>query len=186
MENLSENQNLPKGTLNVQNKKIPSVTVIAVLIVFTLLIVEAYWLVEQKNKNSSFITPLFQKSSNIKPVPYNVWPGAMPYGLFLEPEAKILQLYTTNKNSEEQITLQYRSERTIAENFTLFKDYLKKNKWEIVNIVNRKEFTSISAKKPGRFLSISINSNQEKWSVVDITMITYGLTSAPTSTSTPR
>jgi hypothetical protein len=150
------------------------------VIVITILVVGGYfWLnpknkVEPKSKVEPTATSDFSTSipESIKQIPPEKLPSFFPLKIPLEKNAKVLQNYSQIIGNKEQSTRQFISQKSIAENFRIYKDYLQKNSWTIVNTLDQPEIKSLSAKKTPNNLIITMTSNNlTKEVIVDITMI---------------
>lgn len=168
MDNLLENQ-------------ISSRVVIVILIVFTLLIIECYWLGEQKNKSLSIISPLSQKSPSkytIKPLTFDELKKLLPYKFPLEQNVQIVRSFKEvnidRSNGTVQINYQFVSKKTPTENFNLYKTYLERNNWKLQNIINETDIKSLSAAKEAEQKKINITISKNiltGQNIIDISLI---------------
>ena len=131
------------------------------------------------NQKDSFVT-----KPNLLPVPKEViqvkpgqWPAILPSGIFLEPDAQILQLfYSVPSEKTKQATLQYITKKSLEENFQLYQKYLKDKGWEILSTVDQPYNKSLSAKKLSVFINIiMIVDQQNNQKVIGITATTQSL-----------
>ena len=85
-------------------------------------------------------------------------PDRFPNSLPLEPGAMVLQNYNaTAASGMYQATRTFVTSKTLAENFRVYDDYLKKNDWTIVNSINRDNFKVLSATKGKESLQVTMN-----------------------------
>ncbi len=93
-------------------------------------------------------------------------PDRFPSSLPLEPGAMIIQNYNaTAANGMYQATRAFVTSKTLAENFRVYGDYLKKDGWTMVNTVNQENFKVLSAAKGKESLQVTMNeysSNHRK------------------------
>lgn len=152
------------------------VIIVALVAITAILIIGIYsWF--QKNPESSFI-PQFplEKKTNIKQLPIDQLPRLLPPDIPLEitkeSGIRVVQNYSQIVGNKEQNTYAFLSNKTLEQNFEIYKKFLQDDHWTIVSVVNQTDLKSISAKKTPNYLSVTINLNkQTNQTIVDITIV---------------
>ena len=172
MDNLPETQNLPK------EKKIPSGLVLLVLIIIVFCFAVYYLIEEQKNQKLTNIPGLPTANSpstpnpTIKQLSVDKLPPLFPRDILLEKEAEVLQNYSQIVGNKEQDTRQFVSQKSLSNNFQIYKKYLTDKKWTIISIIDKPELKSLSAKRGLVFLSITLIINKKTTqNIVYITVV---------------
>jgi len=167
MENQAEIRQTAKPAF-LQN---PTLLVVLVLLVAGFLIFGSYQTVKIKKPSE----PAIQSTSppeSIKQIPPEKLPSFFPAKIPLEKNAQVLQNYSQIIGNKEQSTRQFISQKSLEENFKLYKKYLIDDKWEIINVTEGAEINSLSAKKAPNNLNITISQNkQTNQVIVDITLV---------------
>jgi hypothetical protein len=178
MENLPENQNLSKETLNIRNKKVPLGLALFILIVLGFGVWGYYFIENKKNQNLPTIPSISQKPVSkytSTQLTLDELKKILPAGIPLEPDTQVLQSQSIkDKEGTEQITYQFITKKTLTENFNLYKTYLERNSWKIQNIINEPDIKSISAAKETekKTINITISKNTiTDQSIVDISLL---------------
>lgn len=121
----------------------------------------------QKTTTPTYTTKLLSSTDITKLLPIN---------LPLEKDAQVLQSsQVIDKEGTEQINYQFVTQKTLAENFNLYKNYLVNNGWKIQNTLNNQDLKSISATKETEKKTINITVSKNTLTgenIVDISLIT--------------
>lgn len=91
-------------------------------------------------------------------------PERFPTNFPLEPQAQIVQNENVKIDNAGELVLQgrrqYVSAKSLAENLSLYKQYLKDNNWGIVSLTDQPEFKAVVGRKFSEGMSLSVNITQ--------------------------
>ena len=153
-----------------------SVIIVIVIVIVALL---GLWALSKwqksplKNTNSTTeVQPTATNPVKVTNVESSQLPAQFPTDFPLEKGAQVLK----NDNSENaqafEATRQFVSAKTLSENFKIYSDYLKQNKWEITGTSDTPNIKSLSAQKGSSSVTVSITQNPNtKKVVVDISFL---------------
>jgi hypothetical protein len=97
------------------------------------------------------------------------WPANLP----LEAGATMLQNYQQDVEAKQQGTKQFLSQKTLTENFELYKKYLSDNNWQVSATIDQAGIKYLSAQKDNIFFSITTTPYAgSKQTLVDLTLVT--------------
>lgn len=100
----------------------------------------------------------FSKSN----VPSNQIPGIIPTDIPVESNAKVTQNYvSTTKDGLSQSNRVYETSKSLADNYKLYTDYMKKNGWEITSTINDENSKMISGRKQNSLLLVQMTVNKD-------------------------
>ena len=150
-------------------------TIVIILIIVVLAIAGLWVLKRPKNSQAPSLTGQTNQPSNgsnmpqptvslpfaTKDAPEAKLPDGFIKGFPLETNAKILVNQSAQTAAGLQSTRVFVSQNSLAANYKIYSDYLKKNNWKILTSVDTETFKSISAKSQDNVsvdLSISQNS----------------------------
>lgn len=131
---------------------------LALFIVVGLLLYKMYWgSVEVKEPISD------QPKLNTQYYPQEEIPGDIPKDMPFEEGAPLLrnEMLSVSQNERVQYARGYYSKKSIEENYNIYLEYFKENKYSIVNSVLEENFASIGVLKSGvgGGLQVSISKN---------------------------
>ena len=100
-------------------------------------------------------------------------PNGFPIDMPLEENARILQNYVVSTpDGRSQSTRSFETQKSLAENYKLYSDYMKKNNWEINVKVDQANLKVLSGSSAGLELKIDITqSSVSSPRVVTISLI---------------
>ena len=99
-------------------------------------------------------------------------PERFPSDFPVEAGAKILSNYNYEKDGVFQSTRQFESQKTLAENYEIYKEYLGSNGWTVNSNMNLATSKFLLAIKDGSTVSINISANSfTGQNVVDISFV---------------
>lgn len=75
----------------------------------------------------------------------------------LETGAKIVQSYSLNYVGQKQLTIVFLSTRTVKENYTIYENFLKREKWSISNKYESPSLSSLYGTKEGNDINVTIS-----------------------------
>lgn len=95
-------------------------------------------------------------------IPKNQLPQGLPQDLPIEEHVQI----TNNSTSRTQqgslsSSRTYLSTKSLAENYKIFSDYFKANKWEIISDINNDTYKFLAAKQGYKTLLINLNTTPQ-------------------------
>ncbi len=104
---------------------------------------------------------------NRQEVPKTERPANVPKDIPVEKSAEITANNNIEFNGIKEGQTQYTSNKTLAENYKTYMDYLAKNNWEIVSNMDTENFKAITARKNGETFSgiFDLNSTTGKVNV---------------------
>lgn len=131
---------------------------LAVLVIAGLLFYKMYF----DGAKSGTPTTIEEPKLNIEYYPQEEIPGDIPKDMPFEEGAPLLRNEMLSVNADERVQYArgYYSKKSIKENYNIYLDYFKENKYSIVNNVLEENFASIGALKgTGGGLQVSISKN---------------------------
>jgi hypothetical protein len=81
-------------------------------------------------------------------------PEGFPVDIPIEKDAKVTQSYSLDYTGQKQLTFVFESKKTVKENYTLYKDFLKKT-WGIVNDTTSSTTASLYVVKENNDMNLS-------------------------------
>lgn len=127
----------------------------------------------QTSNNQSNEQNLVQATTITKTVDNSKLPDNFPANFPQEPGAVILRNdVQTSADGKLQATRSYVTVKSLADNFKLFQDYLKKNNWTVTVLANQTDHKTLGATKDNLSLQVNLNDNQlTKQKTVDLYLI---------------
>ena len=153
---------------------------IAILAFLVLAIVVVLFLVKSRGPNSPATNQQTQNQQgpplalDIKDVNEKVVPEGLPSNLPMEAGAKVLQNYSGSNpaNSDKYAIRVFVSNKTIQQNFEIYKKYASENGWAITSSVDQAAIPNVksfSATKANAKLDVLISVNPDNQVTVNIT-----------------
>lgn len=84
-------------------------------------------------------------------------PNGFPTDIPIEEGAQVEESYGYDDAGQKQLTLVFLSNKTVEQNFILYKDFLTKQKWNISNEYEGEKVSSLYATKDDLYYSNDIN-----------------------------
>jgi len=110
--------------------------------------------------------------SDIAYVELEKLPERFPADFPIEEGTKIISNYNYEKDGVFQSTRQFESQKTLAENYKIYKEYLNSNGWTINSSMDLETSKFLLAVKDGSTVSVNISSNSStKQNTVDISFV---------------
>ncbi len=156
--------------------------ILSASLVLLILILLVLWLAVRYQARKNLILP-----EGLTQVSTNKLPALLPANLPQEAGAIIRDNYNVNTNGVEQGTRRYVTKNTVAQNITLFKQYLQANGWTNIQTQSAGGVELLTATKASETMLISLSQNSvTQENVVDITVTNQSTTpSKNTPTATP-
>lgn len=167
-----ENNSLPgSGQMPTTTKPSKNIFIIlgAVVVLATLLFLGIKYFFNEKE----VIVPVEEKPEvTISPVEAQNLPEKFPANFPLEKDVPINANYNAEASGSFQSTRQFISKKTLAENYKLYTDYLKKDGWTITATLDTEDVKSIFAQKGRVSITITMNKNSMSGeNTVDISFV---------------
>lgn len=86
-------------------------------------------------------------------------PTDFPIDIPTEKGAKIEQSYSLNYSGQKQLTIVFPSTKTVKENYTLYADFLKKQKWIVSNKYESEKLSSLYGTKESNDINVTLSEN---------------------------
>ena len=112
----------------------------------------------------------------VQQVDHSILPQGLPADIPLEIDAGILQneIITSTEGKGEQYVRKFVSQKSIAENFQIYQEYLKNNDWVVQSTINEENLKALIASNTegSKKLFINISKNELTGQVtVDLSVI---------------
>lgn len=151
---------------NMENKSKFILFGILVLILAVVVLLGSFYYFN-KQKSSIELSPLIVKTTqenlkseegaNINKIDFgNKIPLDFPQNIPLELGAKIEQSYGLDYQSQKQLTIVFLSDKTVKQNYGIYADFLKKEKWNVVNDFQSEKLSTLYASKEKQDINITI------------------------------
>lgn len=159
-----------------KDSKIKMLVIVLIVLAVAALGFKAWWGNRSWTKNGSESANQGQNSQapapKIEKVDATQLPSGFPADMPLEKDAKIDQNFNATAEGKTQATRKFVSQKTLKENFDIYKDWLTKNGWTIIATLDVEEVKSIGAQKGADSVNISITKDPvSKKAVVDISYL---------------
>ena len=160
-------QNLDEADNNENEIDIKKVLVFIIVVALIVTAGIVYW--TQFRGGQDIVVPV-----DVTNLDENKLPVGIPKDLPMEENAQILQNYEAKEQDSNnlQSTRQYISQKSLQENFDLYKKYLEDNNWVILTATDMDDLKGIMAKNnSGEIMDITFSKNQITDEItVDITL----------------
>lgn len=111
------------------------------------------------SNNATNVTKNTEKSKNITTeVPSDQLPQGLPSNLPIEKDVQITN-NTTTRTPEGTFssTRTYLSTKSLAENYSIFANYFKSNKWEIISDIDNPDYKFLAAQQGYKTILVNLN-----------------------------
>ncbi len=166
--------------------------VLIIAIIVIVLVIVAIWIIfmipkGQPSGSDSTSTDVAVSSSHIDYLPQNELPIAITADMPLGSSTQILQNFETNypNTQQQQSVREYVTGETLAQAYTDYLDYFKKNNWVIISTLNQTSTKSISASMDLVRVDVSFDMNVVLRENVVALMANYYVPSFNNATSVP-
>ncbi len=150
----------------VRNIAIAGSVVVLLLVIFAL--------AQLKSRMGQTPTPTVSNPNQVESYQNGQLPPGLPENIILESGVKITQSFTaTSPDGKVQSTVGFDSSNTVRENFDLYKNYLSKNGWKLVQTADdTADHKAILANNANGYLTVNISKGETE-SVESIVVISF-------------
>lgn len=157
-------------SLQPQKKLLPFFLVL--FFALTFLAVVGYLAFKFYNKEAPPASPVEKPEFSVLPVPVETLPDKFPANFPLEKNVPVNTNYNAQTDGAFQSTRQFVSKKTLAQNYSLYTDYLKNNGWTIETTLDQEAVKSIFASKGGTSVTVTMSHNESvAENTVDISFV---------------
>lgn len=150
---------------------------IIIVLLVLVLILALLWQYKE-NEQLSVNEPVKNENIEVQNVSANELPAAIPENIPMEEDAVILEndiITASEKPGVTQYTRKFVSNKSLEENYAIYKDFIDFNNWEVVSSVEEETLMLLIAVNPDKteqlFVTVSKNTiNKEV--TVDLTVVT--------------
>lgn len=147
------------------------------LIVILAVVVAAVWFLKKQRVPPPGSEPAKQTTPAVirEALPQEQLPKNFPADFPLIPAEKteIVQNDNVTVEGKQQGRRQFVSDKTLEENYQLYKDYMQKTAWLILSDINEPDYKSLIGRQGSQVLSVSISKNAESGGVIINAVIEY-------------
>ncbi len=156
------------------NSKIKALIIVLIVVLAAALGFKAWWGSRSKTSTGGNNQQQNNQSASqkIEKVAADKLPTGFPTDFPLEKDAKVDQNFNVTTDGKTQATRKFISEKSLKENYDLYKDWLGKNGWTTIATLDVEEIKSIGAKKGENTVNVSISKDPvSKKTAVDISYV---------------
>lgn len=92
-------------------------------------------------------------------------PTDFPTDIPIDKGAAVQQSYGLNYIGQKQLSIVFLSTKTVKENYSLYSDFLKKQKWNILNTYESAKLSSLYGTKESNDINVTISENTSSASI---------------------
>ena len=155
---MDNNPPVPMPPSSQSQKKLLPLVLFLVLVIVAII---GYFAFKHYNKEEAPLPPVEKPEFSILPVPTETLPDKFPADFPLEKNVPVNANYNAQTEGAFQSTRQFVSQKTLAQNYTLYTDYLKKDGWTIEAALDQETVKAIFASK-GSNMSVTINISRNE------------------------
>lgn len=98
-------------------------------------------------------------------------PSEFPSDILIEKDAVVQQSYSLTYEGQKQLSIVFVSQKTVKENFNLYRDFLEKQAWRVVNEYESETLSSLYGNREKNDINVTISGNSPTESQISISIL---------------